>query len=188
MAEVPNNSDAAKAANDIPMTQPPRQNRFFKGDIEQVGSNALDEVIIPSVKKFLLDVFNNLLQGLFYGTGNSGYYTSTSYTNRGPYGGSGINYSGVTPKTSYTTLSSLGVAEFRDKVKAEQVLNDMRAIADKYGWVKVSDLLAPAGSTTPYTYEKYGWYSTVGAKIEAVTNNPFGPYRIIMPAPYLKNN
>lgn len=144
---------------------------FISEDISSVKSYVIFDVIIPNVKKGILDT----LHMLFYGTTDKRstaskvsyqkYYDNRSESrNRTiPRDRSGMTYDDVVLET---------------RGEAESVLDTLGDIIDQYGFATIGDLYDLVGITAPYTTNKYGWTDLRGANIKRTMD---GGYAIEMP-------
>lgn len=130
---------------------------FISEDISNVKSYLLTDVLVPAIKKLVIDTvtdgINMILNG---GTGRGHKSTNASYVSyrqysdtrdNGRYGNesrgrSGYNYDDI-------ILESRG--------EAEDVLSRMDELIDMYGTVSVADMYDLVGKTCNYTDNKYGW-------------------------------
>lgn len=131
---------------------------FISEDITNVKSYILLDVLVPAIKKALLDVITNGADMILYGgTGRShkrGTTDRISYTRYSEKSRDyGSDYNNVKARTGYdyddVILESRG--------EAEHVLSQMNAIVDTYGFVSIADLYDLVGLDAPYTHNKYGW-------------------------------
>lgn len=130
---------------------------FISEDISNVKSYLLTDVLVPAIKKLVIDTvtdgINMILNG---GTGRGHRGTNASYVSYRQYsdqrdsnrhgnesrGRSGYNYDDI-------ILESRG--------EAEDVLSRMDELIDMYGTVSVADMYDLVGKTCNYTDNKYGW-------------------------------
>jgi hypothetical protein len=130
---------------------------FISEDISNVKTYLLTDVLVPAIKKLVIDTvtdgINMILNG---GTGRGHRGTNASYVSYRQYsdqidsnrhgnesrGRSGYNYDDI-------ILESRG--------EAEDVLSRMDELIDMYGTVSVADMYDLVGKTCNYTDNKYGW-------------------------------
>lgn len=130
---------------------------FISEDISNVKTYLLTDVLVPAIKKLVIDTvtdgINMILNG---GTGRGHRGTNASYVSYRQYsdqrdsnrhgnesrGRSGYNYDDI-------ILESRG--------EAEDVLSRMDELIDIYGTVSVADMYDLVGKTCNYTDNKYGW-------------------------------
>lgn len=79
--------------------------------------------------------------------------------------------------------SGFEMPAFRDKVKADNFLRDMKAYAVKYHTMSVFDLAWMQGKQIDYTWDKYVWNEEEILAIKAPVHvgNPETPWAIILP-------
>lgn len=156
---------------------------FIVNDFNSVKSYAIHEIILPSVKRGLYDLFTGSLNMLFFGNGGS-----RDFGNRG---------TGVSYRTSYDRYYSsnqplrnqnpqsrrigsgfsFNDIEFENRGDAQVVLERMDEIIERYGVISVAGMYDLAGITAESTYHKYGWTDIRSARIV----NDRGVYIIDMP-------
>lgn len=157
---------------------------FIVNDFNSVKKYAINEIILPSVKRGLYDLFTGSLNMLFFG-------------NSGPRDFSGNRGTGVSYRTSYDRYYSSNQSsrnqnaqprrvgsgfsfndiEFENRGDAQVVLERMDEIIERYGVISVAGMYDLAGITAESTYHKYGWTDIRSAKII----NDRGVYIIDMP-------
>ena len=149
---------------------------FIAEDISNVKRYVFDDVLIPGIKNLFVDTISMFILG-------------DSYRGRSSVG------LGRRDRTSYsvrldsdrrTTLryTSAG-GKYRDVVyetreDAEDVLDDLLMLIDKYGKTTVSDLYSASGITPDFTDEKFGWVDLKRATIRRVPDG----YILDMPKAY----
>lgn len=150
---------------------------FLPEDVENVKNHVIYDVIIPSIKKAILDTVDTWL----YGENGSSKKTSTGsrfsyercYDDRSS---NGNKLKASSPKTSYTyddvVLNSRG--------DAEAVLDKLVEIIENYDFVTVADLNEALGITGRYTDNNWGWYSVANARVDRLRG---GGYRLRLSKP-----
>lgn len=134
-------------------------------DINNVGSWIFNEVIVTSFKRAIFDIVTNGIDMLLYGkasakqtsqsrTSYSGYYTS---------GGSRYQTSSFMDQRSKPAVKSFSYDNivFPTRGEAEEALEDMLEVIDRYGNVSVSDFyeIAKVKEVPDYTFNDYGWFN-----------------------------
>lgn len=147
---------------------------FVQEDMGKVSDHIIFDIFVPAVKKLILDMFNNTLSSIFYGTGvpkGTPIQTTISRT----------NYSNATVNQQASTVSAKPSDESRLVVdsydKAANALAKLTGYIKKYGYARCSDLYHEIGVSCPWTYNNYGWTDISTARIQAVDKG----YLIIMP-------
>lgn len=127
-------------------------NIFIAEDVGSVGSYIFSEVVVPTIKKTIVDVVSMI----FLGETSRGHAKSTrervSYTDYSRQGERRSSDRGAERVNfNYDDL----VFESRGEVEA--VLDQMQNVIDQYGFVRVADLYDMVELTAPYTSNRYGW-------------------------------
>ena len=136
---------------------------FIKDDLSSVGSYILSDVLVPSIKRTILDSVKAML-------GDTG-------SSRGTTSASKVSYRSFyderesSGRTQYANVAKSGfeyddiLFEYRND--ADAVLEAMFDVVNsQYGIVSVGDLYDLANvSTDNYTINKYGWTDLRGAKV-----------------------
>lgn len=136
---------------------------FIAEDISDVKSYIFMDVVIPAIKNAIVDtiqngtdmLFNGRIRGPKPGSGGYGsYYKSVGYA-PGP-----TKVSRPRPRSSYQELI------FETRAEAEDVLDSMIDLMQRYHQVTVADLFDAAGvSGNGYTDNSYGWTDLSSAAI-----------------------
>lgn len=132
---------------------------FVSDDVTDIKDYILHDVVIPEVKKSILDVL-----GMIFGERGSSRNTSATRVSYGKYyekGNSVKEYS--TAKTRRDFDYEEVICETRGD--AEALIDTMNDIIEQFGSVSVGDMYDLADiSTTNFTVNKYGWTDISGAK------------------------
>lgn len=152
---------------------------FISEDVSNVKSYILMDVLVPTIKKAIVDIVSDGISMIFFGgTGsrkNRPGSSKISYTsfydqrNERPYT-NGVRSTGS--RFDYEDL------EFETRGEAEAVLDEMNNVIERYGFVTVADMYDIADVTHPYTSAKYGWTSIATAEVSRCRN---GSYIIKLP-------
>lgn len=139
---------------------------FITEDINTVKEFAIQDVLIPSLKKAIVDIVTNGINMFMYGETKKS--SSSTITSK-------ISYSGFykdSDSTSYTERrSSIGsfdydTIRFKTRGDAELVLASMEEVIERFGFVTVGDFYDLAEvSTDNYAVNKYGWKDIQSARI-----------------------
>lgn len=140
-------------------------------DVEDIKSYIWEEVVIPATKNILSDVVDTVLFGSAGGRRGSG--RNTNY-NR-------ISTKRDTSSMRAATRRTTDVKEiiFDSRGDAEEVLDCMDEILERYDAVRVADFNELVGKTGHYTDNKYGWLDLRDASVV----RDGGGYRIKLPRP-----
>lgn len=160
---------------------------FFKDGAspKEIQAYLLEDVIVPAVLDNITEVINSAVEMVFFGEARR--------RNKKPGSGSGnsarVNYGGYfnsgdsrrdRPSRSIKEQSTREILEdfiFDSRADAEQVLDDMRELLDRYQQVTVADYLDMLGKTSVYTDNKFGWTDLSRVQVSRVR----GGYRIDLP-------
>lgn len=141
---------------------------FAPGDVSNVKSYILMEVVVPGIKKAISDIVTNGIDMLLYGeTGrnkknyNAGNISYRSYYDRRD---DDRRYSSQRTLTGYSYNDII----IETRGEAEDVLARMDELIDQYGLVSVADLYDLVGITGNYTDNKYGWTNIRSAEVVRV--------------------
>lgn len=146
---------------------------FLPSDMSKVKDSIFLDIIMPSLKKVLLDGFRTLLYGNNTSDSNSGIPASrvqyTNYSNRTNY--TNPNRTPVRSAYNYDDI------ELDNRGDAELVIMQLEDTISEYGFAKVSDLYDLVGITCNYTDYDYGWDDLRRAYIDPVGSK----FRIRLP-------
>lgn len=128
---------------------------FISEDAANVKSYIILDVLIPAMKKAILDIVTDGADMILYGgkggkrkSGNKISYRSYYDDKKDDYRGSGYRTGG---RFDYDDLI------FDSREECETVREQMVDLIDTYGFVTVADMYDMAGIQAPYTSNKYGW-------------------------------
>lgn len=151
---------------------------FLPGDIEDVKDYIFRDVIVPTVKRTLLDSVTNGLSMMFGESSKS--KSSELPAARVSYRS---YYRDDRPKGREEQKSrqrySYDELVFENRGDAEEVLYRMQEVLDHFQIVSVADLFEMAGVTGDYTDNKYGWTDLEDAYVRGVR----GGWIIDLPRP-----
>lgn len=146
---------------------------FLPEDISSVKNYIWTDVIVPSIKKVIVDTIESLIG-----------YSPSSNKSRGSSPSYRAYYDEPRREQSYrpqAQASSFRFDEyeltFEDATDAIEELGD---ILDRYGVVRVADYYEVIKQPCPYTWNGYGWYDLRSVRPERNFN---GYYVIRMPRP-----
>lgn len=128
---------------------------FISEDVKNVKSYIFLDVLVPTIKKAIVDIVTDGVNMIFFGgTGsrkgrNPGDYVS--YRNYSDRGDRHNDSPKIRTRLSYEDI----ILETRGE--AERVLDQMQEVIETYGMVSVADLYDSVGLTGDYTDNKYGW-------------------------------
>ena len=130
---------------------------FIAEDADKVGNYILMDVIVPAVKRAIVDTIKSSADMIF-GTKGSAPTSGTKYTYGGtPY----VQYSSPNKKSEPVNVSrsqyEIGDIIFDDRADAEDVLDKLGGLIDVYGQASVADLCEMVGAPYEFVANKYGW-------------------------------
>jgi hypothetical protein len=151
---------------------------FIAEDVTNVKSYILMDVLVPAIKKALLDVITNGADMILYGgTGKSGKRHTADR----------ISYTRYSDKSrdrdrDYTAARGRNGYDYDDIVletrgDAERVLSQLNDLIDTYGYASIADMYDLVGEDCPYTHHKYGWTNIRNAEAVRVRDG----YMLKMP-------
>lgn len=147
---------------------------FISEDIGNVKSYILMDVLVPAIKKAILDIVTNGVDMILYGeAGRSKKNRETSKVSYRSY------YDKDTRRDYPVTRSGYDYEDviLNTRGEAEKILDCLDELIDRYQVVSVFDLYELAGLETRYTDNKYGWTDIRNASIIRVRDG----YLIRMP-------
>lgn len=143
---------------------------FISEDASNIKSYILMDVLVPAIKKAVIDIVTDGISMLFYGDtshGNRRSSTSASY----------ISYNRYSDRDRRDDRASYGRSRYsyddiilQSRGEAEEVLDRMSEMIDTYGIVSVADMYDLVGIATNYTDNKYGWTNLRNAEPIRVSN------------------
>lgn len=151
---------------------------FISEDISNVKKYIFMDVLVPAIKKALLDIITDGADMMLYG--------STGHSRRSNKPAGQIQYSGMyksqnnnrRPSDQTQTSSySYDNITLDSRLDAEAVLDRMHECLETYKIVSVGDLLDIVGVTGKYTDYNYGWTNIDSAEIVRVRDG----YKIQLP-------
>lgn len=153
---------------------------FISEDVRNVKSYVVMDVLIPAIKKAIVDIVTDGVHMIFYGGAKrreGSRYDKVSF----------VDYSKASsrPDDRYSASRDTRVSYssdqfvFETRGEAEEALAQMDGIVERYGVVRMLDLYDMVGKTCDHTANKYGWTSTRNAQINRVSDG----YVIKMPRP-----
>ena len=130
---------------------------FIAEDADKVGSYILMDVLVPSIKKAIVDIIKSSADMIF-GTKGSSKPSGSTYTYGGtPY----VSYSSVGKKPEPINVArsqyEVGDIIFENRSDAEEVLDKLGELIDVYGQASVADLCEMVNAPYEFVANKYGW-------------------------------
>lgn len=152
---------------------------FISEDVKNVKEYVFMDVLIPAIKKAIVDIVTDGVNMIFYG-GNAHRGGSGSSASKISYNRYYDRKDERRPNDSHRTLSGYSYDDvtLESRAEAEEVLTRMSELIDTYGEVSVADLYDLVGVTCEYTDNRYGWTSVSSAKVVRTRD---GRYLIDLP-------
>ncbi len=132
---------------------------FIAEDASKVGNYILLDVLVPSIKRAIVDIIKSSADMIFGTSGSSKNSSQTRYSYSSgsiPY----INYSQANKRPDVpVSRSQYEVCDivFPSRDKADKVLSDLEDIIEAYGEASVSDFCELTSQPYEYTAHNYGW-------------------------------
>lgn len=144
---------------------------LFNGDVKDVKSYIIQDVLIPAVKETIFDMVNKGLDMFLFGgtgshSGNKNNQTYISYNNYSKQ--SGRRSESRTQTRRYEERTDEEELIFRERGPAELVLEKIYAIYEDYHIVTKADLNDILNRTGNFTDNNWGWTDLTGASVERV--------------------
>lgn len=149
---------------------------FISEDANKVKSYIMDDILIPTIKKTIYDIFTESLNMIFFGGSGRGKSNTTAgkVSYRQNYSNSRDEYRTATVRRTYDYDNIV----VKSRGEAEAVIDQMGEIIDAYGFVRVSDFYEIVGVDGDHTANKYGWMDIRSAEAIRLRN---GDYLIKLP-------
>ena len=141
-------------------------NMIIQEDVGSVWSYILTDVMVPACKKIFVDAVNNAANMFVYGSSGGERKTGTNASRvsyRRYYDEPDNRYVSRRPKYETPTRVDYEDIIFSNREDAEEVLNCMSDLINRYHVVRVADLYELVGITGSYTDNNYGWTNIDGA-------------------------
>lgn len=133
-------------------------------DANNVKSYILLDVLVPTVKKAIVDIVTDAVNMIFLGgTGRSKTTSSSNYISYNRLAEPRDRYDSSAPRVG--SRFDYENIVFTSRVDAEAIIEQMNDIISSYGFVTVADLYDMADLSHPYTSNDYGWTSIVSAAV-----------------------
>ena len=129
---------------------------FLSDDIHDVKRYIIQDVLIPSIRDGIYEMFTGGMSMLFYG--NSGSPRSKGIVKR--TGGSKVDYNGISSKkVSRASIDRCAYNDiiFDDRADAIEVRDQLQDLVDQYDIASVADFYELSGYEFNTQHEKYGW-------------------------------
>lgn len=140
---------------------------FVAEDIRKVGSLVLMDVIIPATKKVVSDIVTKGIDMILYGENAGRDRRGSNTVSYRDYYDRGSSRSRFDDDAGRTRSRGFAFDEivYESRGEAERVLDEMDALIERYGVVRVADQYDMSGLTQPYTSNSYGWSNIRTAEV-----------------------
>ena len=135
-------------------------NLFLDDDIDSIKDYAINDLIVPGISNWIIDILAMLLPGANRSRSSSGRRTTEDYTSysRGSSRSSRNKYAEERTRSRYKTVDDVMGIVFETRLDADNVLSELDYRARKFGWATVGDFYDAAGvSDDNYTNRDFGW-------------------------------
>ena len=158
-------------------------NNLLADDVGNIRSYLLSDVVVPAIRDTIVDLVENGIRLMVYGTTTGRRANKKGGTPGQP---SYVSYNGYYSGSNKKDRSELQQPQkskdfddfvFENKGDAEMVLDQMLELIDLYGQVTVNDFFDLIGKTGDFTDDRWGWRNLANASTKRVS----GGYIIILP-------
>lgn len=139
---------------------------FIAEDAKTVKDHLVMDVLVPNVKKIIVDLIQDGISLLVYGTTSS--RKNNTPAGRVSYGSLYKAQADRRPQEGLRTSYSYADVTLESRADAEDVLDRLREAINEYGSASVADLYDLIGVTGEFTDNKYGWVNLANASVERV--------------------
>ena len=130
---------------------------FIAEDARNVKSYVFGEVLVPAIKKAIVDIVTDGVNMVFFGGAGPRKSSGQSKVSYGSYYNQrDYNYRQTETPTQRNRFDHDDIV-FPTRGDAEGVRDEMINVIDRYGFVTVADMYDMAQLSQPYTSDKYGW-------------------------------
>lgn len=166
---------------------------FFGGDSRSVFEHVVMDVLVPQAKDMILEAATQGMERAIFGESRSSSRNrygsrsdaSPNRTNYNRYSMRGNNPVGRSDREIRTTPTArirehdIDEIVLATRVEADEVLDRMFHLLEKYDVVKVADLYSLIGWSSSHVDQKWGWAELAGADVQRTRNG----YVLKLPRP-----
>lgn len=167
---------------------------FLGGSARQVAQFVLTDVLLPAAKDMIADSVSQGVERLIYGEARSvgrrtgfrpgsptNYTSYTSYSRMQSPANNPLPARREDPRMARPVRGGFDFNEviLATRVEAEEVIDRMFDLLQRYETVSVGDLYELLGKSASYTEEKYGWTDLRGAGVTRIRDG----YLLDLPQP-----
>lgn len=155
---------------------------FISEDAKNVKTYVFSDILVPAIKKAIVDIVTDGINMFFYGGTGRGRSSSSGskVSYRSYYDRKDDRYNDSRPKTGYSYDEII----LETRGEAEEVLSQLSDLIDTYRVATVADLYDLVGITHNYTDNKYGWTNIRNAEAQRCKDG----YMLKLPKPIPINN
>lgn len=139
---------------------------FIAEDAKTVKDYLVMDVLVPNIKKVIVDLIQDGISILMYG--KTGTRKANIPAGRVSYGSCYKPQNERKPQESTRTSYSYADVTLESRADAEDVIDRLREAINEYGSASVADLYDLIGVTGEFTDNKYGWTNLTNADIQRV--------------------
>lgn len=148
---------------------------FISEDIKNVKDYLIMDVLVPTIKKTIVDIVTDSVSMIFGMNPRKGGQSSSKISYNKYYD---RNDDSRNMSTNRNTRYSYDDIAIDSRQEAEEVLSRMDELISTYGEVSVADLYDLVGVTCEFTDNNYGWLNVRNAKVVRLRD---GKYMIDLP-------
>lgn len=138
---------------------------FISGDIKDVRSYIIEDVIVPGIKDFISELITNGTDMLLYGSTRKSRKSKDGRTNYNSIYDGNRKEERKKKDAVNRDIYDYNEIAFDDRAKATLVLDKLEDLLDEYKMVSVADMKEASGFQSDYTDNNWGWMDLSGAKI-----------------------
>lgn len=164
---------------------------FIGDDSGSVGEYVLLDVIVPAIKDLISDTATEIVERMLFGDSRpagrrghgrriGGRGTNYNAFSRDPVGRASGRDEPRQLSRRARAVHDLDEVILQTRVEANEILDRMFGLLEKYDAVTIADLYNMLGVTPEYTDEKYGWTDLRGSSISHTRQ---GGYLLNLPKP-----
>lgn len=148
--------------------------KFISEDSANLKSYLVDDLIIPTLKKLVVNALCDSVETIF-GVNSRGGRDRDGRRDERPY----VSYRSYSERRDDrrddrpSHRFDYDQIEFSSRGEAESVLDEMYDTIRRYKIVTVADMYDMCGLTAPYTARNYGWTSIRNAEVKRVRNGKY---------------
>ena len=139
---------------------------FINDDVDDIGSWAVHDVLVPAVKRLIDDMVHGLLYSgerrTYSGNNDKRYFGNVSFTNYAKPN------SQQTKASSGQSILDYDEVVLNNRGDAELVLFHLNELVEQYGSASVGDLYDLVGRSHSFVYNKWGWSDLRNANVVRV--------------------